>query len=121
MQMRDAKRNFKDALKELKQEFKDEKFYADTRDTGLMERWIGNDEQYSLYKANFNNFHNSKDGKSYSVVIEQDKNKREGHFDHMTHIEFAEYTDGKIFYEYLKKSNITIIFSPATATKKGGE
>jgi hypothetical protein len=120
--MRDAKKNYKDALSVVKEDYKDEKYYADTRDKGLLERWDDTfDSRYSLYENDFDNFNTSKDGKTYSIFLEQDKMKEEAQYEHMVYIEFPSLVLAKAVFALVKESNMTCIFSPATAIKKGGK
>jgi hypothetical protein len=117
--MREAKVNYKDALNELKKEYKDEKYYADTRDGGLLDRFVEHsDSRYSLYENEFDNFNTSPDGKTYSIYIEQDKMKEEARYEHMVYIEFSTLFQARCVFESLKTSSMTCIMSPATATKK---
>lgn len=110
--------NFKHMLALLKKKFKDEKAYADVRDTGLLERCkYHNDSQLSFYKYDFENFRKSPDGKTYCVVFEEDRSQEEGKFEHMFHLEFSSYAMARQTYDLIKDSNMAIIFSPATATK----
>jgi neutral trehalase len=115
--MRDAKKNYKEALKGLKADFNDEKEYADKRDTGLLDRWYDtSDSRYSLYEMDFDNFGTSKDGKTYAIYLEQDKVAKEAQYEHMVHIEFPSIDLAKAVFALIKQSSFTCIFSPATAS-----
>lgn len=120
--MRDAKINYKESLKVLKKDYKDEKEYADKRDTGLLDRHVeGFHSRFSLYENDFDNFGNSRDGKTYSVFIEQDKMKKEAQYEHMVYIEFPSLVLARSAFTLLKESNLIVTFSPSTASKKGGK
>lgn len=118
--MREAKQNYKDALKLLKKEYKDEKSYADIRDVGLLDRFEEHqDSRFSLYENKFDNFGTSPDGNTYNIYIEQDKMKKEARYEHMVYIEFRTLIEARLVFNLLKVSNMTCIMSPSTATKKG--